>query len=228
MVLRQTVMATHHSAQTSKTREAAALPKSAYGASRPLARVPAKVPSLNAPAVTQTWWCEPLLMPRCGRWCRSPPSRRGSAITTAASRSRPGQSAAGPARLFRCPHLSSPRRGGLVPHALSPGRQGSPEPLAPCGRSFRRRGPICERSSILSRSIDATSIGRTRSCRRLLTIVGFRDVRSPGLVFPVLCRDAETEVGAFHQRPAVRGQLGLRRRRSLQFQSSPQMGTGSV
>ena len=131
MVLRQTVMATHHSAQTSKTREAAALPKSAYGASRPLARVPAKVPSLNAPAVTQTWWCEPLLMPRCGRWCRSPPSRRGSAITTAASRSRPGQSAAGPARLFRCPHLSSPRRGGLVPHALSPGRQGSPDPLTP-------------------------------------------------------------------------------------------------
>jgi len=86
VVLRQTVMATHHSAQTSKTREAAALPKSAYGASRPLARVPAKVPSLNAPAVTQTWWCEPLLMPRCGRWCRSPPSRRRSAITTAASR----------------------------------------------------------------------------------------------------------------------------------------------
>jgi len=71
VVLRQTVMATHHSAQTSKTREAAALPKSAYGASRPLARVPAKVPSLNAPAVTQTWWCEPLLMPRRSRWCRS-------------------------------------------------------------------------------------------------------------------------------------------------------------
>ena len=132
------------------------------------------------------------------------------------------------ARLFRCPHLLSPRRGGLVPHALGPGRQGSPDPLAPCGRSFRRRGPICERSSILSRSIDATSIGRTRSCPRLLTIVGFRDVRSPGLVFPVLCRDAETEAGAFHQRPAVRGQLGLRKRRSLQFQSSPQMGTGSV
>ena len=32
-----------------------------------------------------------------------------------------------------------------------PGRQGSPDPLAPCGRSFSRRGPICERSSILSR-----------------------------------------------------------------------------
>ena len=113
-------------------------------------------------------------------------------------------------------------------HTRWAGRQGSPDPLAPCGRSFRRSGPICERSSILSWSIDATSIGRTRSCPRRLTIVGFRDVRSPGLVFPVHCRDAETKAGAFHQRPAVRGQLGLRRRRSFQFQSSPQMGTGSV
>jgi hypothetical protein len=42
------------------------------GASRPLARVPAKVPSLNAPAVTQTWWCEPLLMRRRGRWLPLP------------------------------------------------------------------------------------------------------------------------------------------------------------
>ena len=45
-------------------------------------------------------------------------------LRRAAPGPRPRQPAAGPARLFRRPHLSPPRRGGPLPHALEPGRLG--------------------------------------------------------------------------------------------------------
>jgi hypothetical protein len=128
--------------------------RSGIGASRPVARVPAKVPSLNTPAVTQTWWCEPLLMPRRGRWCRSPPSRRRSAIRTAASRL-----VARPICCRACATISvstlivaSTRR----TRSTRAGARTARKSRSACGRSFRRGGPIYERSSILSRSIDAT------------------------------------------------------------------------
>ena len=191
-----------------------------------LARVPAKVPSLNAPAVTQTWWCEPLLMPRRSRWCRSFSSSLSYYDGCVALAARPICCRA-------CATISVPT---LI--VASTRRARSTRAGARTARKSRSASPLRQvipppRPDLRAfldfiQAIDATSIDRTRSCPHLLTIVGFRDVWSPGLVFPVLCRDAETEAGAFHQRPAVRGQLGLRRRRSLQFQSSPQMGTGSV
>ena len=41
------------------------------------------------------------------------------------ARPRPGEPAAGPARLFRRPHLPPPRQGGQLPYPLEPGRQRS-------------------------------------------------------------------------------------------------------
>ena len=41
------------------------------------------------------------------------------------TRPRPGEPAAGPARLFRRPHLPTPRQGGQLPYPLEPGRQRS-------------------------------------------------------------------------------------------------------
>ena len=120
---------------------------------------------------------------------RSPPSRRRSAITTAAPCPRPGQSAAGPARFFRRPRLSSLRRGALVPRSLGPGRRGSPDPLAPAAghsaaaagsawlRSYRSRAASnssrCSRTHCLKASTGSAverpgSVSAYSSCGRLV------------------------------------------------------------
>jgi hypothetical protein len=112
--------------------------------------------------------------------------------------------------------------GASFPFPLAPAtsvvplyRSSNPGGSSSRGPSFTTRGGDfcrlrCERSSISSRSIDATSRGRTRSCPRLLTILAF-GMCGPRAGFPVLCRDKQTEAGAFHQRPAVSGELGLRK-----------------
>ena len=128
-------------------------------------------------------------MPRSGPLGRSPPSRRRSAITTAAPCPRPGQSAAGPARFFRRPRLSSLRRGALVPRSLGPGRRGSPDPLAPAAghsaaaagsawlRSYRSRAASnssrCSRTHCLKASTGSAverpgSVSAYSSCGRLV------------------------------------------------------------
>ena len=58
-----------------------------------------------------------------------------------ASLARPRQLAAGPARLFRRPHLPALRRRGLLPHALEPGRVRDPHRHAERGRHAAQLTP---------------------------------------------------------------------------------------
>jgi hypothetical protein len=127
-----------------------------------------------------------------------------------------------PVRLSLNFQASTAAIGASFPFPLAPAtsvvplyRSSNPGGSPSRGPSFTTRGGDfcrlrCERSSISSRSIDATSRGRTRSCPRLLTILAF-GMCGPRAGFPVLCRDTQTEAGAFHQRPAVSGELGLRK-----------------
>jgi hypothetical protein len=157
----------------------------AVGASRPLARVPAKVPSLNAPAVTQTWWCEPLLMRRRGRWLPLP--------AFSSSLSYYDGCVALAARPICCRAYATISVPTLI--VASTRRARSTRAGARTARKSRSASPPAAGHSAAA-ELSAPANNRW--------LAGCAVARAD---FPVLCRDTGTEAGALHQRPAVRGQL---------------------